>query len=147
LVTPDCPWTAGGHTFRTDFKVLPLKHYDGIIGMDWFSARGTMDINWQQKWLSFDYDQALVFLQGEPPQQFACTVVELQLMQQCKPEQIPDDVQLLLNQFAEVFQKPVSLPPRRACDHKIPLMEGARPVKIWPYRYSPELKIEIEKQI
>jgi hypothetical protein len=63
-----------------DFKVLPLQHYDGIIGMDWLSARGTMNINWEQKWLSFDYNQLPVFLQGEPPKQFNCTLVELQLI-------------------------------------------------------------------
>jgi hypothetical protein len=46
-----------------------------------------------------------------------------------------------------VFGKPVSLPPHRTYDHKIPLIDGAQPVKIRPYRYSPELKMEIEKQI
>jgi hypothetical protein len=147
LVAPNCPWEAGGHTFRTDFMVLPLQHYDGIIGMDWLSARGTMNINWEQKWLSFDYNQLPVFLQGEPPEQFTCTLVELQLIQQHSPAPAPPEIHALLKSFAEVFEKPVSLPPRRACDHKIPLIEGARPVKIRPYRYSPELKTEIEKQI
>lgn len=39
---PKCAWTVGGHQFTTDFKILPLQHYDGIIGMDWLSAQGTM---------------------------------------------------------------------------------------------------------
>lgn len=42
LIAPQCEWTVGGHAFKTDFKVLPLKHYDGIIGMDWLSLLGTM---------------------------------------------------------------------------------------------------------
>uniref|UniRef100_A0ACD5Y6A6 Uncharacterized protein n=1 Tax=Avena sativa TaxID=4498 RepID=A0ACD5Y6A6_AVESA len=127
-----CPWSVAGHTFQSDFKILPLQHYDGIIEMDWLSARGTMQVNWNHKWLSFDHQGATVFLQGEPPVQFDCTVVELQLIQStiAQPEKLPDDLQRLLDQFPEVFSLPTALPPRRACDHKIPLIEGARPVKI-----------------
>lgn len=39
------------------------------------------------------------------------------------------------------------LPPKRACDHSIPLVPGAKPVHIRPYRYPPALKDEIEKQV
>lgn len=78
---PQCAWSAGGHPFLTDFKILPLNHYDGIIGMDWLSAQGTMSVNWLQKWLAFEHKGKLVFLQGELPEHFAFTVVELQLLQ------------------------------------------------------------------
>jgi hypothetical protein len=33
------------------------------------------------------------------------------------------------------------------CDHSIPLIPGAQPVNKKPYRYTPQLKTEIEKQI
>ena len=39
------------------------------------------------------------------------------------------------------------LPPRRDCDHRIPLMAGVQPVNSRPYRYKPELKTEIERQV
>jgi hypothetical protein len=39
------------------------------------------------------------------------------------------------------------LPPRRACDHKIELIPGAKPVNVRPYRHKPELKDEIERQV
>jgi hypothetical protein len=112
LMAPQCVWSAGGHDFVTDFKVLPLKHYDGIIGLDWLSARGTMRMNWEQKWLSFEYNKHQVFLQGEPPQQFNCTVLELHLLQDKQPEQLPPEVQQLLQSHAEVFTPPTTLPPR-----------------------------------
>lgn len=90
-------------------------------------------------------------MQGHPPDQFACTVVELHLMDDKTVDTptvaLPAQMQELLEQFTSVFEAPTGLPPRRACDHRIPLMEGARPVNIRPYRYSPELKTEIEKQI
>ena len=47
----------------------------------------------------------------------------------------------------DVFENPKGLPPRRACDHRIPLMEGAQPVNQRPYRHKPELKNEIERQV
>jgi hypothetical protein len=78
-----------------------------------------------------------------------CTVVELHLVQQKSMEaaDVPVPVQELLDSFPEVFAAPTTLPLWRACDHKIPLLDRARPVRIRPYRYSPELKSEIERQI
>ena len=42
---------------------------------------------------------------------------------------------------------PQGLPPRRACDHWIPLLPGAQPINIRPYRHSPDTKNEIERQV
>jgi hypothetical protein len=39
------------------------------------------------------------------------------------------------------------LPPSRAHDHSIPLIEGAHPVSVRPYRFSPIMNDEIEKQV
>ena len=46
-----------------------------------------------------------------------------------------------------VFSEPTELPPDREVSHSIPLIAGARPVQIRPYRFAPELKNEVEKQI
>ena len=46
-----------------------------------------------------------------------------------------------------MFVDPEGLPPRRACDHQIPLIEGAQPVFVRPYRHTPAAKDEIEKQV
>jgi hypothetical protein len=56
-------------------------------------------------------------------------------------------LQDLVLRFSHVFAVPHSLPPERVCDHKIPLIPGARPVQMRPYRYAPALKSEIEKQV
>lgn len=61
--------------------------------------------------------------------------------------EVPEEIQQVIDSFAQVFEPPTGLPPRRSCDHKIPLMEGAQPVNIRPYCYSPKLKTEIEKQV
>lgn len=57
------------------------------------------------------------------------------------------EIAVLLEEFASVFRPLSDLPPKRYCDHSIPLIQGAKPVHIRPYRYAPALKTEIEKQI
>jgi hypothetical protein len=39
------------------------------------------------------------------------------------------------------------LPPSRSCDHIIPLVAGAQPVSVRPYRFSSIMKDEVEKQV
>lgn len=46
-----------------------------------------------------------------------------------------------------MFAEPTTLPPRREADHQIPLLPGAQPVSVRPYRYSPTQKTEIENQV
>jgi hypothetical protein len=58
-----------------------------------------------------------------------------------------DRVQAVLSQFIEVFDDPIGLPPTRQCDHAIPLLPGANPFAVRPYRYPPVLKDEIETQV
>lgn len=57
------------------------------------------------------------------------------------------EIQALLSEFEHLFQPTPGLPPRRSCDHSIPLILGAQPIFVRPYRYAPLLKTEIEKQV
>ncbi|GKE27719.1 reverse transcriptase, partial [Tanacetum coccineum] len=47
----------------------------------------------------------------------------------------------------DVFGIPVELPPQRSHDHRIPLVEGALPVNIRPYRHPPTQKDAIESMV
>lgn len=62
-------------------------------------------------------------------------------------QDLPPQIAALLSEFAAVFAPIDGLPPPRLFDHFIPLVPGAKPVFIRPYRYPPALKDEIEKQI
>ncbi|KAK1608406.1 hypothetical protein QYE76_032079 [Lolium multiflorum] len=96
-----------------------------------------------------DVLEVSAILVSQQPQQFSCTVVELLLLHDSSdsPIQLPVEVVQIIKQFQSVFEEPVGLPPRRLCDHSIPLIPGAQPVNRKPYRYTPQLKTEIEKQI
>ena len=54
-------------------------------------------------------------------------------------------MQAVLREFVDVFRAPTQLPPYRQHDHKINLVEGAKPVNIRPYWYVSLQKDIIEK--
>ena len=53
----------------------------------------------------------------------------------------------LLTDYAEVFQEPTALSPRRRHDHRIPLQIEAQPINCRPYKNSFFQKWEIEKMV
>ena len=57
------------------------------------------------------------------------------------------EMQDLIKEFEALFEEPKGLPPKREFDHAIPLLPGAQSVNVRPYRYNPEQKDEIERQI
>jgi hypothetical protein len=60
---------------------------------------------------------------------------------------IPDQIKSLIHEFGNIYQEPSALPPSRYYDHTITLLPGAAPVNSRPYRYSPEQKDEIKRQV
>jgi len=148
---PMAVWTVQGYEFHSNLKVLPLGSYDMILGMDWLEAFSPMKVHKTQKWISIPYGPTQVLLQGQLPDSDAGAVVQVFHIASdaAAPAQLAvhPSVQLLLDEFSAVFAEPQSLPPRRACDHTIPLIPGAQPVSVRPYRYAPALKTEIETQV
>ncbi|GJR08521.1 putative RNA-directed DNA polymerase [Tanacetum coccineum] len=53
--------------------------------------------------------------------------------------------ELLLEEYANVFDIPTTLPPQRTHDHNIPLIEGTSPLR--PYRHPPTQKDVIELMV
>lgn len=61
--------------------------------------------------------------------------------------ELPDELQALLQNYEQLFQEPTELPPSRPCDHRIPLVEGAKVVNQRPYRMPHHQKEILEKII
>jgi len=146
---PSLLWEADGARFTDTFKVLELASYDGIIGLDWLGKYSPMLTHWEQGWIAIQHEGRQIVLHGDVHVQCTHALVELHLIQEHeRPEKvIPVEIQEILDEFASVFAAPSGLPPRRRYDHHIPLIPGARPVSIRPYRVAPELKDEIERQV
>jgi hypothetical protein len=62
-------------------------------------------------------------------------------------ETLPEPVEQLLQEFEVLFLEPTQLPPPHQFDHAIPLLPGAKPVNLRPYRFNPAQKDEVERQI
>ena len=146
-------------------RVLNLRAFDSILGYDWLALHSPMTCYWHNKTLEFLHNGQLVSLQGIvssnhsvqswSAQQllklykgndiWAFVLVSKDKEEQSSPPQ--PEIQTLLDEYKDVFSYPKTLPPSRPYDHTIPLIPGAVPVNSKPYRYSPQQKYEIERQV
>lgn len=146
-------WYVEQYSSQSDFRVLLLASFDLIVGMDWLQAYSPMQIHWKkQKWLAIPYAGSVAVLQGLSPDIPALLLLHIASTDSSSntpPTLAPlhPAIQELIDSFADIFSIPSSLPPSRACNHQIPLIPGAQPVFIRPYRYPPRLKDEIERQV
>jgi hypothetical protein len=134
--------------------------------MDWLQSTGDMNIHRCLKRLAFTHQGKGVCLQGIAPNTASCQEISVQQLEGLdhvnsiyhlvhlsevkevvEQEPCPPEFATLLEEFASLFLEPQGLPPRREFDHKITLLPGSRPVNLRPYRYNPEQKNEIERQI
>lgn len=166
LEVPQCIWQAQGVEFCTTLRLFPLGCYDIVLGMDWLQSIGSMDVHWGLKRLAFEHQGKSVLLQGISPNTDSCpkiTVHQLEALDKvdsiCHLVQLsevkdtveqapcPVSIEQLVTDFASLFDEPHSLPPPREFDHVITLLPGFRLVNLCPYKYNPEQKDEIERQI
>lgn len=59
-------------------------------------------------------------------------------------ENIELEVQVIIQEYKDIFEEPHSMPPSRFHDHRIPLKDGSEPVSCKPYRWPCVQKTEIE---
>lgn len=163
---PGMKWECQGNRFEGNFRLFPIPCYDMILGMDWLHECGKMWIDWPKKILRFRHQEKRITLKGIKDKVRSCEQISAQelhkLMDQgvlaqvvrlcpiadaSPTEDMPFEIETLLQEHESCFATPQGLPPHRSFDHKITLMPGAQPVNVKPYRYSPQQKDEIERQI
>ncbi|CAN6212014.1 unnamed protein product [Urochloa humidicola] len=159
-------WWTQGNTFSSEAKVIDIKYYDMILGMDWLEQHSPMWVHWRRKKMRFTYKGKRITLAGVKDCTSSCHKIKLKKLKGlCKKggiaqvvqlsslkaetteAPIPDQIQNIIEQNEELFHTPSELPPQRSFDHHIPLIPGVKPVNVKPYRYSPTQKDEIERQI
>ena len=111
-----------------------------------------MEIDWQHKWLILSQDNTKHLLQGELSALPEGSVLHIATIltdddDAARQAPHPPEIAALLTEFQSVFAPPTGYPPARPCDHAIPLIPGAGPVNVRPYRYPPAVKDEIERQV
>jgi hypothetical protein len=158
-------WWCQGHTLTMDVRVLDMGAYDAILGFDWLKLHSPMQCHWEQRTMEFHDKGRNIKLQGVLPQLSQGQPIEAeQLWKACKgndiwafavvemvdnkqQEEIPAPIQDLIQQYSDLFKDPTSLPPQRIYDYTISLYPDAVPVNCRPYKYSPQHKSEIERQV
>lgn len=159
-------WFVQRHTFSTNARVLKIGCYDTILGMEWLEDHSPMRVHWKRKKMRFTHKGTRITIRGVKGVTKYCTKISAknlqglikngglaQLVQLCpmnddtSSDPVPSPIQELIQQNENLFQEPKGLPPARTLDHSIPLLPGAKPVNIRPYRYAPKEKYEIEKQV
>ncbi|PNX56849.1 hypothetical protein L195_g058407, partial [Trifolium pratense] len=144
---------------------------DVILGASWLATLGPHVADYASLTLKFFLEGKFVTLVGEPEARPSSAqlhhfkrlhttdaIAECFTVQWLKsteaadifkelPTNIEPEIAMLLHTYKELFQPPSALPPSRAHNHSIPLMEGANPVKVKPYRYPHSQKEQIEKMV
>jgi predicted aspartyl protease len=145
---PSISYMIQGHTFSNEFKILPLKGYDIVLGGDWLLTHSPVKFDYVAKHIKIRLNGVLkVSLQDNSIHQ------GVQLMSMDKlhktlskgatgylllplaskdtnAQPLPPKIAAVFQDFAEVFEEPTTLPPERECDHTIPLKEGSVPPNI-----------------
>ena len=88
-------------------------------------------------------EQLTKWIQGN--EVWALSVLHPEHKPELSEDHTPPQLQALLDEYADIFQEPTTLPPHREFDHAIHLKPGSSPPNVRPYRYSPLQKDEIER--
>jgi hypothetical protein len=112
-----------------------------------------MKVDWLRRWLVIPYKNSTIRLQGISPSaittddELLVQVFSIAAESSNTQTLLPPAISELLQEFPIVVSPPDALPLSQDCDHEIPLVEGARPVTVRPFRYPPALKTGIETQV
>ncbi|KAI5322789.1 hypothetical protein L3X38_031861 [Prunus dulcis] len=161
---PLCP---DSRLLSSNFKLLPVSGCDILLGAEWLETLGLIEWDFKNKIMHFhlgEHSYCLTGIHSSPT-----TAIDAKLMTQtllAEPEGflaqlilcLPDHgdntttapplaLHHLLHTFSDLFNTPAALPPPCHIDHRIPLLPGATPVNVRPYRYPHLQKSEIESLI
>jgi hypothetical protein len=173
-VCKDFQWKMNGEVFTTDVMFLPHGSCEMVLGVQWLSTLGDIrKWNFKELRMEFMHNNRRVILSGtakapvhwvdgrkqlkmleqsdQAEMMMLCvypnTGVELCSMEQDGSKTIEEELQPVIDYYADVFEIPKELPPQRSHDHRIPLIEGTPPENIRPYRHPPTQKDAIEAMV
>ncbi|PWA77168.1 hypothetical protein CTI12_AA226430 [Artemisia annua] len=136
-------WYFRNIPFATDVMLLPLGGCEMVLGIQWLATLGDMICNFKDLRMEFKYNGKRVLLR-----EATCMKIDGESPPNDPNLQLVIDQRLLvIDHYQDVFATPTKLPPQREHDHRIPLVEGAAPVKIRPYRHPPTQKNAIEGMV
>jgi hypothetical protein len=122
--------------FTVGIYIIPLQGYEFVLGCQWQRTLGPILWDFNVKSMSFWRTDHRVKWFG----------VDANSAPSLSALAARDLMSLLLPEFSDIFEEPITLPPPRFCDHHIHLLPETAPVVVRPYRYPQLLKDEIGRQ-
>ncbi|GJQ93386.1 putative polyprotein [Tanacetum coccineum] len=138
-------WKLQRIVFEIDVMLLPLGGCEMVLGIQWLYTLGTIQWNFKDLVMKFQYAGQKVVLRGT--NKFELTWLSGRHMSNGQEMVLGADFAQLLQEYADVFEVPIKLPPQRSFDHKIPLKEDNVTINIRPYRYPLGQKDTIEAMV
>ena len=140
-----------GIKFLVELNAIPFGGCEVVLGTQWPSTLG--DIKWDFKLLTmqFTYSGKQVMLRGVQPEKSTFQEgvkfftngatkglilhISTPVLSSMPLTQLAEPLQQLLEEYSQVFETPIGLPPLIGHEHKIILKESSPPVCKQPYRY------------
>jgi hypothetical protein len=118
---PQASWDIQGVQFSADMKILPLAHYDMILGYDWLLQFSPMKIHWKEKWLRIPYGNSTMVLHGILSQLTAGAQIQvyevasdddqfLSATAGHSADAVHEEVQQLIDKYSDIFASNVTFP-------------------------------------
>jgi hypothetical protein len=166
-VIPVCQFIMEGLPTKATLKILPLRSYDLLIGMEWLAAYKTkLDcylkilecVNEERRKVTLQGIQKPVSLRRISSLQMkkycrnGCPLYEIQVLESVEDDKPNLEDHPILREYRDMFPEEVSgLPPKRDIDFPIELEPRVVPVCRTPYRMSTlklvELKIKLKEMM
>ena len=148
-----------------------LQDIDMVLGIAWLTSLGEMVVDWKLQTMKINVQGTVVLLRGigehwtsqtarhglvgSNSRQVDGLMMRLDIRRPKEEEdrlsylndQQREEIDAILDIFAQVFQEKKGLPPIRAKSHCINLFQGQGPVNVRPYRYAHYQKDAIERQV
>ncbi|OMO84555.1 reverse transcriptase [Corchorus capsularis] len=164
-------WEVQGVKFCTNFFILPLHGCDAVLGVQWLVTLGPILWDFSLLTMQFELDGVWRKIQGiqqghielenekralkslysicakKGPQPSALMIAASPVAELKGAEEMQPQIQAILVEFEELFGVPQGLPPKRLQDHRIPLTDESKAIKVRPYRYPSIQKDELERMI
>jgi hypothetical protein len=160
-VARNCTFLINNQPFTADFRILQLQGSDVIVGVNWFKLYNPVTFDFLARTVTISNGTSVHTFRDHllPAEQLLISSDECaKLLQQgasgyillpseeenseiAETDTFPVELQSVLTEFQDIFAPPTGLPPHRDSDHQIPLIPGATPPNIRPYRMSHSQKI------
>ncbi|XP_077232632.1 uncharacterized protein LOC143869985 [Tasmannia lanceolata] len=147
----------------TDLFLLPQDGCDLVLGAQWLRTLGDITWNFSKLIMQFSLNGKRVIIKGKGggsvttisnhrmeklvQKEHEVFLVQLRRLESFETATEAEEMEVLLLEFAELFEEPKGLPPKRSHDHRIPVLPGSSPANVRPYRYPYIQKVEIEKVV